>query len=484
MLRWLWLGLFALAFAPTGLWLYARGTASAFSEVHTVFMPFVVAYLVREQLRLDPDPTPRASALGFLFLVPSFLLLALDAAMKTQMISAIALVMALPGISLLLLGTRRTRELVFPLAIAIFVIPIPTGMLTPIYSVLRPIAAIGTSWVVSLLGMPIARVGTSLTVPGLTVEVADNCGGWSTLQAAVITALVLSHFSRSRRRRLALLLSAVPLAIICNTLRVSALVMLSQRYGAQLLDTQLHPASGVILFGVVIAALFAIAGSDAMRPVPASGHSTTVSHRFSMALTVLCALALLPVVVHANSRLRSDDCANAAALVPSEGIPDPAREALMKQQYAAVQWREGTLPPDGEVPELRFAVVRSYEPRLLYYRGARRLWQEIEPGGDTIEWLDSDDGRLPIVRSRLHGDRPEMPHAVIATLLVYEGEPVETGWRAQLRAAPHQIFTGSRPMTMITVRGDVGTGNRAATEQRAKAFLLDSWRNYRAVCGG
>ena len=482
MLRWLWLAPFALAFAPTVAWLFERGTASAFSEAHTIFMPFVVAYLVREQLKLDPDPSPRASALGFVFLVPALLLLALDAAIRTQMLAAIALVIALPGISLLLLGTRRTRELAFPLAIALFIIPIPTGMLTPIYSVLRPIAAVGTSWVVPLVGVPIARVGTALSVPGLTVEVADNCGGWSTLQAAVITALVLAHFSRSRGRRLALLLGAIPLAIVCNVLRVTALVLLAKEYGAELLETRLHPASGVILFAVVIAALFAIAGPDAMRAAAATGRRTAVSDRFSLALALLCALALLPVAVHANARLRSDDCANPAALVPADGNIDPLRATYMEQQFAALQWREGVVPASADAPALHFAVIRSYEPRLLYYRGTRRLWEEVAPGGDIVEWLDSDDGRLPIVRSRLANDRPDMPRAVIGALLVYEGEPVVKGWRTQLSAAPRQLLTGSRPMTMFAVRADVRAGNREAAERSAREFLLDSWRSYRTAC--
>ena len=482
MLRWLWLAPFALAFAPTGAWLVDRGTSSAFSEVHTVFMPFVLAYLLREQLKLDPDPSPRASALGFLFVVPALALLALDAAIKTQMLSVAAFVLALPGLSLLLLGTRRTRDLAFPLAIAVFIIPIPTGMLTPIYSVLRPIAAIGTSWLVPLLGTPIARVGTTLSVPGLTVQVADNCSGWATIQAAMITALVLAHFSRSRGRQLALLLGAIPLALGVNVLRVTALVLLSKSYGADILDTDLHPASGIVLFAVVIAALLAIAGRDAMRPAPSSGHRVRISDRFSVALTVLAAIALVPVTLHANALFRGDDCANPAALVPIEATVDPERARLMKIQYDAAQFREGFVPETSSEPALRYAVVRSYEPRLLYYRGTRRLWQEIAPGGDTIDWLESDDGRLPIVRSRLESDRSGAASAVIASLLVYEGQPVESGWRAQLRSAPRQMFTGGRPMTMFAVRANVGPGQSEAAERRVREFLLDSWRNYRAVC--
>jgi hypothetical protein len=238
----------------------------------------------------------------------------------------------------------------------------------------------------------------------------------------------------------------------------------------------------VILFGVVIAALFAIAGPDAMRAAPSTGHETAVSSRYSAALALLLALAVVPVAAHSSKSLRGDDCANPAALVPGDGPVDAARATLMEQQYQASQWREGILPAVGDLPELRFAVVRSYEPRLLYYRGSRRLWQEVEPGGDTIEWLESDDGKLPIVRSRLTGDRPGYARAVIASLLVYEGEPVEKGWISQLRAAPRQIFTGSRPMTMFVVRGDVHGDDLEAVEKRAHAFLLDSWRTYRALC--
>ncbi len=482
MVGWLWFAPFILAFTPTAVWLYQRGTQSAFSEVHTLFMPFVLAYLIYEQLKLDPDPTPRSSPLGFLFLVPALLLVALDAAIKTQMLGAIALVIALPGLSLLLLGAKRTRELAFPLALAVFIVPIPAGMLTPIYGVLRPIAAIGTEWLVPLFGVPIARSGTALQVPRLAVEVADNCSGWSSLQAAVITGLVLAHFSKSRRRRILILASAIPLAVVCNVLRVTALVLLAQRYGGELLDTTLHPASGVILFGVVIAAMFAIAGSDAMRSPPASGVRTPVSQRYALPLALLCALAVAPVAMHSSAGLRGDDCANPAALVPAEGTVDPARALQMDQQFKASQWREGVLAANGESPALHWVVVRSYEPRLLYYRGTRRLWLDVARGGDSVEWIESDDGKLPIVRSKLEGEWGEQPRAVIASLLVYDGEPVAEGWRAQLAAAPRQIFTGSQPMTLFSVRGNVRPGEHEAAERRAHAFLVDSWRTYRALC--
>jgi hypothetical protein len=35
---------------------------------------------------------------------------------------------------------------------------------------------------------------------------------------------------------------------------------------------------------------------------------------------------------------------------------------------------------------------------------------------------------------------------------------------------------------MFAVRADVRPDNRDAAEARARAFLLESWRNYRALC--
>lgn len=482
MRRWLWLALFALVFAPTAGWLWERWTDSVFRNGHGIFMPFVLAYLVREHLKHETDPEPRGSAWGFAFLVPAFALLALDTGIKSEILGALALVLALPGISLLLLGTRRTWGIAFPLAIAVFMVPIPAGAIDRVVGVLRTITAIGTTELIALVGMPIARVGTTLTVPDLTVEVADNCSGFSTLYAAVLTSLILAQLTRSRPRRLALLASAIPLALVCNILRVTALVLIAKHWGPEVLETSVHPASGVVLFGVVIVALFAIAGPEALRSAPGTGVRTPVSDRYAGALAILAGLALVPIALHSYGQFRVDDCANPAALVPAEAGVDAERAAFMARSFDAVQWREDVLAPANGAPALETVLVRTFDPKLVYYRGTRRLWIDVAPGGDTLEWLESDDGRLPILRSSRAHDRPETPGSVIAALLIYEGEPVETGWRAQLRAAPRQLVSGARPMTMFAVRADTTPANRAAAEARARAWLLDSWRTYRAIC--
>jgi len=479
--RWLWVALFALAFAPTVLWLVGRWTDSIYRNGHGIFVPFLMAYLAYDQLKQDRDPAPHASAAGFAFLFASVGLLILDSAIKTQLLSGFALVLALPGLALLFLGARRTREIALPLAIGIFMLPIPAGAITAVYLMLRLITATAVAGILPWLGVPVARDGTTLAVPGQTVEVADNCSGFATLYAAILTAVILAHLSRDPRRRALVLAAAVPLALVCNFVRVAFLTILVRYYGGGVLETWIHPGSGLFLFVFVIGALVWIAGRDTLRGTPGNARPP-LSQRFALPVAALFAVALLPVAVHSYLRVRQDDCANPEALVPAmAGIP-PERDADMRTKFDVHQWREGRLPPANGSPELRFAIVRSYDPKQLYYRGTRRLWNDVEPGADRIDWLEADGTKLPIVRSKLEGDSRHVRDAVIESFTVYEGEPVESGWRAQLKAAPRQALTGSRPMTLFAIRGDVTPEQKEATEKRVNAWLVDSWRSYQSIC--
>ncbi|MFI5314623.1 MAG: exosortase/archaeosortase family protein [Myxococcota bacterium] len=483
--RWLWLAPFTLAFAPTVAWLVERWTDSIFRNGHGIFVPFLMAYLALDQLKQDRDPAPRASAAGLAVLGAALALLVLDSAIHTELLAALALVLALPGLSLLLLGGARTRSIALPLAIGIFMLPIPAGAISRLYMVLRTQTAIVTSWLVPLFGVAISRSGTRLDIPGQAVEVADNCSGFATLYAAILTAIILAHLTRSPARRAAVLAAAVPLALVCNFLRVTALVLLVRIYGGGILETPIHPASGLVLFVFVIGALLWLAGGDALRASPGNARPP-LSDRFALPLAALCTVALVPVGLHSYLHVRRDDCANPQALVPPmpAGGVSAEREAEIRRSFDVYQWREGRLPPSGDAPELRFAVVRSYDPKDLYYRGTRRLWPDVEPGGDTLEWLESDGEKLPIVRSHLGSeDHHSQAGALIESLLVYEGQPVENGWLAQLRAAPRQAFSGGRPMTLFAIRGDVPAAQLAAAEKRASQWLLNSWRTYRAICG-
>jgi len=250
------------AFGPTLHWMYLEWTRSVWSNEHGLFVPFVMVWLARNALRDDTGPA-ESSAWGLLPLGAGLALTAIDANAQTRYVGALGLLLALPGLSLLLLGPRRTSKLRVPLLIGIMLVPIPYTVGTPL--ALRTLTASLVLPLLHGLGLTAMREGTQLILPRQSFMVADACSGVATLYASLAAALVLAALSASQWRRALLILSAPALAVAANVVRVTLLVLLAQTFGSALLDTAIHEASGVATFLGVLVALLAIANARTPR---------------------------------------------------------------------------------------------------------------------------------------------------------------------------------------------------------------------------
>lgn len=256
-----------LLFAPTLVWLWGRWTLSVWHHAHGLLIPPVVAYFIREELQGVKHLPASSSAWGFAILVPALALHALDAGMHTELLSAVALVMAMPGLSLLFLGVARTRAILFPLFFLAFALPIPLALTEAVHLQLRYLATAGTSAIVPFLGIPLFVEGTTLHMATGTLQVADACSGFSTLYAAVAVAFLTAYSTRSPMRRVLVLLSAAPLAIVANIVRVVALVVMVVWQGPGILETFVHPLSGMMTFAMSLPVIFWL-GGDTRRDGP------------------------------------------------------------------------------------------------------------------------------------------------------------------------------------------------------------------------
>jgi len=246
-----------ILYGPTAKFLWERWTISVWHNAHGAFIPPIVAFLVYQELkRFRTAAPPRASGWGFLLLVPAFLVHAIDAGMHTQIVAAASIVLALPGLSLILLGVERTRAIAFPLLFLVAALPIPLGMTEQIHMQLRLLATAATSLIVPLLGIPVFPDGTTLHLATGSLEVGDACSGFSTLYAAGAVACLTAHSARGWSRRALVLLSAAPLAIAANVLRIVMLVILVIWQGVGVLDTFIHPLSGMMTFALALPVIF------------------------------------------------------------------------------------------------------------------------------------------------------------------------------------------------------------------------------------
>jgi len=249
--------LFGLVYYPTMAWLVHRWSLGVWYHTHGFAVPVIAAWLAYRRFKDSPALPRDASAWGFAFLLPAVALQIVDALLRFELLSAVSLVLIVPGLSLLFLGRAKTRALWFPLLFLGFAVPIPLVVVTKIHFVLRHIAAAGTGWTLDLMGYDIAREGTLISIGPESVQIADACSGFSTLMALLMAGVLLAYLAAARGWRAGLFLALVyPIAAFANVLRCIVLCMLIAAFGPDILNTWVHPVSGVCTFIVALGILF------------------------------------------------------------------------------------------------------------------------------------------------------------------------------------------------------------------------------------
>jgi exosortase len=112
------------------------------------------------------------------------------------------------------------------------------------------------------MGVVIIREGNILMLPATTLEVADACSGIRSLVSLLALAVAFAVFTqKSMVKRVIMVVSAIPIAIFTNGLRVVVTGILAQYWGAQAAEGFFHEFAGLAVFGV---ALVMLAGLGAL----------------------------------------------------------------------------------------------------------------------------------------------------------------------------------------------------------------------------
>jgi exosortase len=260
---WAVLLLFCAVFAPTLVWLYGEWTESIWRNGHGLFVPFIMFFLARSILRRDTGEDDAASPWGLLLAAAGLILAVLGSAIPLYNLSALGLALCLPGLSLLLLGVRRSRALAPALWLGFLVVSVPTSLAPHLFLSLA--SAAGTEPILRSLGIPVVREAAILTMPSGHWGLSDRCSGLAVLVPATAASVFFAVYSKSVFRRVALLFSPWFLVVICNSLRTAFLAAFVEFTGIGLHDTRLHGVSGIATFWVVMGVLFAMADRRTLR---------------------------------------------------------------------------------------------------------------------------------------------------------------------------------------------------------------------------
>lgn len=218
---------------------------------HGFLIPLMSLYFIWDRryrlLSLSPFP----SAPGLIVLIAGIFLLIIGNLAAELFTMRFSMLMVLAGMTLYLLGKEYLRLFLFPISFLLLMIPIPAIIFNEIAFPLQLVAAKSAASVLYILGIPVLREGNLIFLANTVLEVAEACSGIRSLVSLIALALVFAYFTQTRFwKQLILVLSAIPIAIIANAIRVSGTGVLAHFYGEGVAQGFYHSFSGWVVFVV------------------------------------------------------------------------------------------------------------------------------------------------------------------------------------------------------------------------------------------
>ena len=168
-----------------------------------------------------------------------------------------ALVLTVAGVVLLVTGWRVWWHLRWVLAFLLLMVPLPGRIHNALSGPLQQWATSATVFVLDVIGVSTAREGNVLTLgDNTTVGIAEACSGLRMLTAFVVVAATFALLiDRPRWQRCTVLLSSVPVALICNVIRLVATVILYAYASDAVAEKFFHDFAGITMMPLAVVIL-------------------------------------------------------------------------------------------------------------------------------------------------------------------------------------------------------------------------------------
>ena len=244
-------------------WSVMRGLIQAWSTddnySHGFFIVPLAAYFAWERRAQFERAPVRPSMAGLVVVVVSLMMLVACTLGAELFLSRSSLIGVTAGAILFLGGWQRLRVLLFPLAFLLLMVPLPAIIFNQIAFPLQLLASHVGEYAVSSLEIPILREGNVLILANATLEVAEACSGIRSLVSLFTLGIVFGYFADNRQWvRAFIALSAIPVAILANGLRVASAGVAAHNYGTAGVEGLFHEFSGWVVFVIAFLMMLAL----------------------------------------------------------------------------------------------------------------------------------------------------------------------------------------------------------------------------------
>jgi exosortase len=228
---------------------------------HGLLVPFIAGYALwqnRDELRATAIKP--MMWIGGALMVGAVLLLWAGTVGAEMFITRISFLGAIISLVLYFGGRDWLKRMFFPLLLLLLAIPIPMLIFNRIAFPLQLLASDYAARVINMIGIPAFREGNVIELAQMKLEVVEACSGIRSLMSLATLAVTYAYFAESKWwRRIVLVASVIPIAIVTNAARVTITGIMAHHYGEEAAQGFQHTFSGWLIFLVAMMLLLAVA---------------------------------------------------------------------------------------------------------------------------------------------------------------------------------------------------------------------------------
>jgi len=228
---------------------------------HGFFVPLFCGWILwKKRKNLKQVPVNENWA-GFVVILGALAILILGVLGAENFLSRTSFIFLLAGLIIYFRGSKLFRAVLFPWGVLFLMIPLPAIIFNEIALPLQFEASALASNMLSLVGIPVLREGNIIHLPSITLDVVEACSGLRSLVSLITLTVIYGYLFEARQwRRALLILSAVPIAVMANGLRIMGSGVLGEYWSPDKAEGFFHLFSGLLVFLVSIVLLLVVHG--------------------------------------------------------------------------------------------------------------------------------------------------------------------------------------------------------------------------------
>jgi exosortase len=220
---------------------------------HAFLVPTFSAYLLWRSRKEGRAGVPGPAWWGLLPLLVGAVLRVLGAVLYVSWLEMVSLLPVLWGIALLLGGWAGLRRSWVAIGFLGFMFPLPHRVENALSGPLQHLASWASAYALQSVGLPAFREGNVIIVQEHHIGVVEACNGLGMLLLFfALTAAIALLSRRPWPDRLVLLLSAVPIALVSNVVRIVLTGVLTILAGQRWADLVFHDLAGWLMMPLAL----------------------------------------------------------------------------------------------------------------------------------------------------------------------------------------------------------------------------------------